>query len=172
MIETYQDLQALEIDEPAEASFATVAAVYDDGLTLQFEGQATASEKRYKCNAFCVFHPGDRVRVIKDSGTYVVEYPVGVPRKTFAADSAAQAETAAHAENAAYAERAGDADHAANADSAARLTGTVDYASRAGSASNLLSDGAVGGARIWLAYSGGYYYIAADGGARKRIATS
>lgn len=169
MIETYQDLQALEIDEPAEASFATVASVYDDGLTLQFEGQATASEKRYKCNTFCIFHPGDRVRVIKDSGTYVVEYPVGNPRTSFAADTAAHADRADSAEEAAH---AGEADHALTADSAAQLTGTANYASRAGSASNLLSDGTVGGTRIWLFYSGGYYYIAADGGARKRITTS
>jgi hypothetical protein len=172
VIENYQKEQALEERETQDASFATIDAVFDDGLTLKFDGQEEASPKHYKCNAFCVFHPGDRVRVIKDAKTYVVEYPVGVPRKTFEADSAAQAEKATHAESAAYAERASDADHAANADSAARLTGTVDYASRAGSASNLYSDGYEDRARIWLAYSGGYYYIVADGGARKRIATS
>ena len=65
--------------EDLSYSFATIDQIYDDGITLIFDGEETASEKHYKCNSFCIFAPGQRVRVIKDSGTYVVEYPVGNP---------------------------------------------------------------------------------------------
>ncbi len=88
MIETYQQAAALEPAEPQEASFATVGAVHADGVTLIFDGQEEATAKHYKVNAFVVFKAGDRVRIIKDSGTYVVEYPVGNPKTAFAADSA------------------------------------------------------------------------------------
>ena len=59
--------------------FATVGAVYADGVTLIFDGEAEAAEKRYKCNTGVVFHAGDRVKICADSGTYVVEYVVGAP---------------------------------------------------------------------------------------------
>ena len=65
--------------EDLSYSFATIDQIYDDGITLIFDGEETASEKHYKCNSFCIFAPGQRVRIIKDSGTYVVEYPVGNP---------------------------------------------------------------------------------------------
>lgn len=59
--------------------FATVGAVYEDGITLIFDGQEEASEKRYKCNTSISFAAGDRVKIAQDSGTYVVEYVVGYP---------------------------------------------------------------------------------------------
>lgn len=59
--------------------FATVGAVYADGVTLIFDGETEAAEKRYKCNTGVVFHAGDRVKICADSGTYVVEYVVGAP---------------------------------------------------------------------------------------------
>lgn len=62
-----------------ECNFATVGAVHEDGLSLIFDGQETASEKHYKCNTSVRFAAGDRVRILKDSGTYVVEYVVGSP---------------------------------------------------------------------------------------------
>lgn len=65
--------------EDLSYSFATIDQIYEDGITLIFDGEESASEKHYKCNSFCVFAAGQRVRVIKDSGTYVVEYPVGNP---------------------------------------------------------------------------------------------
>lgn len=60
-------------------NFATVGAVYSDGISLIFDGQQQATSKHYKCNTSCRFSAGQRVRIIKDSGTYVVEYPVGWP---------------------------------------------------------------------------------------------
>ena len=62
-----------------EVHFATVGAVYSDGVTLIFDGQEAATEKHYKCNTAILFHAGDRVKIASDSGTYVVEYIVGNP---------------------------------------------------------------------------------------------
>ena len=61
------------------SGFATVGEVYDDGLTLIFDGEEEPTEKHYKCNTSVIFHAGDRVRILEDSGTFVVEYVVGVP---------------------------------------------------------------------------------------------
>lgn len=58
---------------------ATVGGVYTDGVSLKFDGQSAASQKHYKCNTSIRFHAGDRVKVIRDSGTYIVEYIVGNP---------------------------------------------------------------------------------------------
>lgn len=70
--------QSNVMTEP-EVSFATVGAVFGDGVTLIFDGQTAATEKHYKCNTSVLFHPGDRVKIASDSGTYVVEYIVGSP---------------------------------------------------------------------------------------------
>lgn len=64
----------------AEFQFAIVGGVYEDGLSLIFPGQTTASEKHYFCNTAIRFQAGQRVKVIQDSGTWVVEYPVGYPQ--------------------------------------------------------------------------------------------
>lgn len=65
--------------ETPEHHFATIGAVYSDGVTLIFDGEAQASAKHYKCNTSVYFRAGDRVRIFPDSGTYVVEYVVGSP---------------------------------------------------------------------------------------------
>ena len=162
-METYQDLAADEPNEVPEASFATISEIFKDGVTLLFDGLDAPTTKRYKVNAFVVFQPGDRVRVIKDSGTYVVEYPVGNPRTEFKADNAT------NADHATTADTATSADHATTADSASQVTGAISYASRAGSASNLYANGYTNRQRIWLDYTGGAYYIAAEGAAKVRI---
>lgn len=79
IIGSYQEEQALAPKEPANASFATIGAVLADGVTLIFDGTTTASTKRYKVNRSVAFAAGDRVKITRDSGTYVVEYPVGNP---------------------------------------------------------------------------------------------
>lgn len=56
---------------------ATVAAVYSDGITLIFDGQTAPTAKRYKFNTAVTFKSGQRVKVVKLSGTYIVEYPIG-----------------------------------------------------------------------------------------------
>lgn len=162
-METYQDLAADEPNEVPEASFATISEIFEDGVTLLFDGLDAPTTKRYKVNAFVVFQPGDRVRVIKDSGTYVVEYPVGNPRTEFTADSATNADHATTADNAT------NADHATTADSASQVTGTISYASRSGSASNLYANGYTDRPRIWLDYASGNFYISVENGPRRRI---
>ncbi len=56
---------------------ATVGEVFDDGLTLIFDGQSEPTKKHYKRNVAITFSPGQRVKIVKISGTYVVEYPIG-----------------------------------------------------------------------------------------------
>ena len=132
-IETYQDLEAVAtVDEPEDATFATIGAVYEDGVSLIFDGMEAATEKHYPCNSFVVFAAGDRVRILKDSGTYVVEYPVGAPRTAFVADSAMEAEhaaTANNATNANYATSAGSATSATTATRAAHAMRLADNGS-------------------------------------------
>ena len=66
--------------EPTAAELATVGAKYTDGLSLIFDGQSAASEKHYKCNTSVTFQAGDRVKICRISGTYIVEYVVGNPK--------------------------------------------------------------------------------------------
>ena len=79
MIENYQEEKSLEIKNPQSQNFATIGHIYENGVTLIFDGEKSESRKRYKVNASAIFKAGDRVRIIKDSGTYIVEYPVGNP---------------------------------------------------------------------------------------------
>ena len=57
-------------------ALATVAEVFEDGITLIFDGQTEASMKKYKHQTAITFSAGQRVKVIKMSGTYIVEYPI------------------------------------------------------------------------------------------------
>lgn len=68
-------------EQPPIYNFATVGNVYDDGLSLIFDGQENETEKHYKCNTSVFFKAGDRVKILQDSGTYVVEYVVGSPKQ-------------------------------------------------------------------------------------------
>lgn len=61
-------------------SFATIGAVYEDGVTLIFEGETEPGPKHYLVNTSVVFAAGDRVKLAADSGTYIVEYVVGAPK--------------------------------------------------------------------------------------------
>lgn len=115
ILETYQEQQAIVQPDPPGQSFATVGTVYEDGIALIFNGAEAESLKHYKCNAAVRFAAGQRVRIIEDSGTYVVEYPVGAPAQSIYADSAARA---AYASEAGHAETAGKAVTATKADTA------------------------------------------------------
>lgn len=77
-VETIQG-EVLTADEGVEFLTAVIGAVNAEGVTLIFPGEEDAGEKNYKCNAAVKLKAGDRVKVIKDSGTYLVEYPVGAP---------------------------------------------------------------------------------------------
>ena len=70
----------MNVQNTIARSFATVAAVYDDGISLLFDGNENPSQKHYKCNRALAFAVGDRVHLAYESGTYIVEYPVGNPK--------------------------------------------------------------------------------------------
>ena len=74
-----EDVLIEESPEPEDFSFATIASVTSTGVTLILDGQDNSGGKEYKCNACAVFEVGDRVKVHKDSGTLVVEFPLGNP---------------------------------------------------------------------------------------------
>lgn len=128
--ETYQQQQSEAMPESGAASFATVAQVHEDGLSLIFDGEGTVASKHYKCNQYCKFEAGQRVYLQKDGGTYVVLFPVGAPNSSVAADTAAKADSATKADTATSADSAAKADTAIKADSATK----ADKATKADSA--------------------------------------
>ena len=135
----YQEEQDIQEKQPENASFATISQVFEDGVTLRFGQEDTPSQKRYRVNSFAVFHAGDRVFLAKDSGTYVVLFPVGKPKSSFRADTATQADTAATASRAAlasYAESAATADRLTSARTIA-LTGDVSASGSFSGGANL-----------------------------------
>lgn len=79
MIDGISEATEAREEQPLDARLATVGAVYNDGLTLIFDGQEAPTEKHYKCNTSVTFKAGDRVKVARISGSYVVEYVVGAP---------------------------------------------------------------------------------------------
>lgn len=89
-VEGYQEEQALETLEPENQNFATVGEIYEDGVSLIFDGTAEPTQKHYMVNSGVIFKAGDRVRILKDSGTYVVEYPVGNPMTAYPAAKSAE----------------------------------------------------------------------------------
>jgi hypothetical protein len=75
----YQEQAQLnaELSPVKSPVFATVGAVYPDGVTLIFDGETAETTKRYRVNTTNSYAPGDRVKLLKISGTYIVEYVVG-----------------------------------------------------------------------------------------------
>ena len=67
------------MSEEIKRNFATIGAVYEDGVTLIFDGEENPTDKHYLCNTSVEFHAGDRVRIVECDGTYIVEYVVGPP---------------------------------------------------------------------------------------------
>lgn len=70
---------AVEKQETVEIRMATIAEIFEDGVTLIFDGQEEATDKHYKCNTSAKLGVGDRVMLDSESGTYVVAYAVGNP---------------------------------------------------------------------------------------------
>ena len=72
----YQEQEALFLQKrsPSAAKFATVVAVSGGKATLKFDGETAVTQKGYKYNAALSLTAGDRVKVNKVSGTYVLEY--------------------------------------------------------------------------------------------------
>ena len=102
-------------------NFATIKAVYDDGVTLSFD-DGSESQKHYKVNSGVVFNAGDRVRILEDNGTYVVEYVVGRPIKAINAGTASTADSANKLSTARQIRLTGDVEGAANFDGSANIS--------------------------------------------------
>lgn len=122
IVESYQEEQQIEEPKAPEYSFATIGGVYDDGLALIFPGAEEESEKHYRANLYCKFSAGQRVYLAKDSGTYVVLFPVGIPgSEEVKADTATTATKADSATTATKADSATTANSASKADTAGSL---------------------------------------------------
>ena len=116
MIQNEQELAQVLPAEVPEQSLATVVQVAEDGLVLDI------GEKHYKCSTGIVFKVGDRVKLIKDSGTYLVAFPIGAPITGLHAATADSATSATSATNATNAENATNAVNATNAENATNAT--------------------------------------------------
>lgn len=123
MVENYQQEQTLKEPETPNYTFATIGQIYDDGMSLIFPGAEGPSEKHYKANLYCKFKAGQRVYIAKDSGTYVVLFPVGVSgSESVVSDSAKTAETATKADTATSANSATTANTASKANKSDKLS--------------------------------------------------
>lgn len=76
MIISYQQRRALQRDDqrPA-AALATVVEVAADGIRLKFDGETTATQKKYRYNKAISFAAGQRVKVCRVGESWLVEYP-------------------------------------------------------------------------------------------------
>ena len=110
MIQNEQELAQVLPAEVPEQSLATVTEIAEDGIVLDI------GEKHYKCSTGIVFKVGDRVKLIKDSGTYLVAFPIGAPIAGLHAATADSATSATTAENATSATTAENATNAENAE--------------------------------------------------------
>ena len=63
---------------------ATVVSVGTTGVRLLIDGNEESGEKEYRANAGQLLKAGDRVKIKRISGSYVVEYVVGDPMARFA----------------------------------------------------------------------------------------
>lgn len=70
-------------ESQTEIVLATVASVGETGVTITVDGSSEAGEKEYKVNSGVLFAAGDRVKIEKNSGTYIVEYPIGNPMERY-----------------------------------------------------------------------------------------
>ena len=52
-------------------NFATIGEVFEDGVSLIFDGQEAATEKHYRVNTSIVFKAGDRVKILADRKSVV-----------------------------------------------------------------------------------------------------
>lgn len=68
-----------EASKETTVQLATISTIESDGVTITLDGNDDATDKHYKANTGILFKVGDRVKVVKESGSYIVEYPVGVP---------------------------------------------------------------------------------------------
>lgn len=77
IIKNYQQRRELEKAQqpPPTVYLATVHAVYVDGISIILDGEKTPKKKHCKYNKSIDFYTGQRVKVCKINGGFIVEYP-------------------------------------------------------------------------------------------------
>ena len=75
--ELFTDIEQSKREQP-QFFLAVIDNVYSDGATLKING--TVTQKHYLVNVSQSFKTGDRVKVARISGTYIVEYKIGKPK--------------------------------------------------------------------------------------------
>ena len=68
-----------EEENQEEIVLATVAEVTANGVKITINGSDEAGDKEYKANSSQLIKQGDRVKIHKNSGTYLIEYVIGSP---------------------------------------------------------------------------------------------
>ena len=80
----FDDLQPEEeLASGEDICLATIASVTGTGVTIKIDGETAAGAKEYKVNAGVLFAAGDRVKIHKNSGTFIIEYPIGAPMSRY-----------------------------------------------------------------------------------------
>ncbi len=77
------DKESQPEEEEIDIVLASVTEVTADGIKILIDGEEEAGEKEYVGNAAQLFLVGDRVKIHKNSGTYLIEYAVGPPMSRY-----------------------------------------------------------------------------------------
>lgn len=83
IISAIETTEADKPEEKEEICLATVSAVSADGVTVTVDGDTTAGTKKYRVNSSALFKADDRVKIHKNSGTFIIEYPIGNPMESY-----------------------------------------------------------------------------------------
>lgn len=95
MIESFQEQTELQKSSGSVTphEYATIGAVYEDGISLIFDDNDAESTKHYLSASNVKFTSGDRVKIRKTFGTYIIEYAVAsTPTQKVTADFASAAQ--------------------------------------------------------------------------------
>lgn len=77
ILKTYQQIESYRIPKTQTSQYATISGVYDDGVSLLFDNAAEGSIKHYPINKNLEVSIGDRVKIEKAGGSYIVAYALG-----------------------------------------------------------------------------------------------
>lgn len=143
-------------------NFATIKAVHDDGVTLSFD-DGSESQKHYKVNSGVVFNAGDRVRILEDSGTYVVEYVVGRPIKAINAGTASTASGADKLNTARQIRLTGDVEGTAYFDGSANISISITSLRTAKLKNAFAPNDKAKDIQLWAQYSNALWYQVGTG---------
>lgn len=79
MIESYQEREQLQKESSSTTGCIAVVEEFDEskGVRLILPGAVIAGSKFYPYNLAHTFSKGQRVHLARESGTIIVEYPIG-----------------------------------------------------------------------------------------------